>query len=115
MAAPVISTGCTASAPLVPFDLQFAAARDDFNRSIEQSAPNTADDRRAGSGAARQRLAGATLPDAQAYAMPIDDLHKARVDPIAKPMMVLDQRPIGRDRGGFDITHRLHCVRIAHR
>ena len=57
-----------------------------------EPAPDARDHRRACAGPARERLAGAALPNAQANGSAIDDLHVTRVDAIRKSRMALDRR-----------------------
>jgi hypothetical protein len=86
-----------------------------LHRRVEQAAGDAGDDGGAGAGAAGQRLAGAALVDAQTDGVAVDHLHEAGVHPLREARMVLDQRALFGDRGGVDVRHHLHRVRIAHR
>ena len=110
-AGPVIMTGRPRS---FPRDRQLAAAHAHAHRARQQTAADAADNRRAGSGPAGQRLAGAALEHAQPDRVRIDDLHEAGIDAGRKARMVLDQRPLGRDRCRIDVGDDLDRVRVAH-
>ena len=98
-----------------PSDGQRAAARLDLHRRIEQPARDAGDHRGAGAGAAGERLAGAALPHAQRDAVAVEHLHVARVHPVGKARVDLDQRPLGGHRRARHVGHDLHRVRVAHR
>jgi hypothetical protein len=94
---------------------QRSAARFHAHRRIEQAARDPCDRRRAGTGAAGERLAGAALPHSQRDAMAIGYLHVAGVDAVGEARMALEPRSLRRDGRRCNVGNHLDRVRIAHR
>src|SRR5690606_3459361 len=97
-----------------PTDGQRAAARLNANRRIDHAAENPGDRRRAGAGAAGERLAGAALPDAKHDLVTVAHFHVARVHPLREARVVLEQRALRAHRRRLGARHDLHGMRIAH-
>ena len=112
-AGPVISTGGIAAGP---FDGQHAAARVARPPGVEQAQPDAGHHRRAGAGAAGQRLAGAALAHPQPdVARGPRTCMKPALTRCGKRGWCSISGPCVGDRRGVDVVHLLHRVRVAHR
>src|SRR6516225_6121542 len=90
-----------------PFDREQATVGGDVDLRREDAEADADHGRGAGAGAARERLARAALPDAQARPFARDDLHGAGVDAAREARVLLEQRSLLGDRRAVDVGDEL--------
>src|SRR5690606_3841770 len=93
---------------VVPAYSKLAAPGIHQHRAVEQPAPDTRHDRRAGACAASKGLAGATLVHAQLDGVAVDDLHEARIDALLEPRMRFYKGACFSHRGVIDVGDHLN-------
>ena len=85
-----------------------------MHRTLQPTALDAGDRRRASAGAASEGFTAAALEYTQADAVVITHLHKADIDAAREARVVFDGGTKTDDLGGGDIIHTQHSVRVAH-